>query len=238
MQQQEKHLKLGKMTSAELADWFNITSSTYTHNRKKKLEELKIFADFEKIYNGVNITNIKIPIYAKKGSRAYNIIRDNFSNAWHKSGYDTAARVGSQIWRENSELQNMINETTAKAYTSRVRTEFYGRVYKKESGSLGYCKYAYVVSNEWEEAVLLTDEQSSQVSELIHKIYTNEQEPYVYDAYCCGQITEEEYNEFQEDWKNKAGDRYSQFIEGLYNLLGFYPTKVTKIIKKEVASAF
>lgn len=236
--QQEIQLKLGIMTIQELCDWFHIKRNTYYHSKEKKLEELEIFADFEKIYNGVNITNIKIPIYAKKGSRAYNIIRDNFSNTWHKSGYDTAARVGSQIWRENPELQNMISESTAKAYTSRVRTEFYGRVYKKESGSLGYCKYAYVVSNEWEEAILLTDEQSSQVSELIHKIYTNEQEPYIYDAYCSGQITEEEYNEFQEDWKNKAGDRYAQFIEGLYNLLGFYPTKVTKIIKKDVVSAF
>lgn len=236
--QQEIQLKLGIMTMQELCAWFHIKRNTYYHSKEKKLEELKIFADFEKIYNGVNITNIKIPIYAKKGSRAYNIIRDNFSNTWHESGYDTAARVGSQIWRENTELQNMVSESTAKAYTSRVRTEFYGRVYKKESGSLGYCKYAYVVSNEWEEAILLNDEQNSQVSELIHKIYTNEQEPYVYDAYCSGQITEEEYNEFQEDWKNKAGDRYSQFIEGLYNLLGFYPTKVTKIIKKNEASAF
>lgn len=219
------------MTSIELANWFNITFSTYTHNRKKKLEELKIFADFEEIYGGVNIINIKIPIYAKKGSRAYNIIKENFSNAWHKSGYDTAARVGSQIWRENPKLQDMINESTAKAYTSRVRTEFYGRVHKKENGSLGWCKYAYVVSNEWEEAILLTDEQSALVSELIHKIYTNEQEPYVYEAFCSGQITEAEYNEFQKDWKDKAGDRYFQFIEALYELLGFYPTKVTKIMR-------
>lgn len=226
------------MTSAELADWFNITSSTYTHNRKKKIEELRIFAEFEEVYGGLQITEIKIPIYAKRGSRAYNIIKDNFSNAWHASGYDTAARVGSQIWGENLELRDMISESTAKAYAARVRTEFYGRVYKKEEGSLGWCKYAYVVSNEWEEAILLTDEQSIQVSELIHKIYTNEQEPYVYEAFRDGQITEEEYNEFQEDWKNKAGDRYFQFTEALYDLLGFYPTKVTKIIKRDAASAF
>ena len=237
MIQEDIQLKLGKMTSAELADWFNITSSTYTHNRKKKLKELKIFADFKEIYGGVEITKVKIPIYAKKGSRAYNIIRDNFSNAWHASGYDTAARVGSQIWGENPELQDMISESTAKAYTARVRTEFYGRVYKKEQGSLGWCKYAYVVSNEWEEAILLTDEQSAQVSELIHKIYTNEQEPYMYEAFCGGQITEEEYNEFQEDWRNKAGERYKKFIMELAELLGFYPTKVTQIIKEE-ASAF
>ena len=97
-------LKLGKMSRLELSQWFGVKPNTYDHSKKKKLEELKIFADFEETYGGVNITKIKIPIYAKKGSRAYNIIKNAFSDAWHKSGYDTAARVGSQIWKESLEL--------------------------------------------------------------------------------------------------------------------------------------
>ena len=127
----------------------------------------------------------------------------------------------------------MITETTAKSYAARVRTEFYGRVYKKEMGLLGWCKYAYVVENKWEEAVLLNDEQNKQVTDLIRKIYTNEQEPLVYEAYQEGSITEKDYEEFQKDWKNKAGERYNIFIKELSNLLGFYPTKVTKIINQE-----
>lgn len=226
-------LKLGKMSRLELSQWFGVKPNTYDHSKKKKLEELKIFADFEEVYGGVNIIKIKIPIYAKKGSRAYNIIKNAFSDAWHKSGYDTAARVGTQIWRENLELQNMITETTAKSYAARVRTEFYGRVYKKEIGLLGWCKYAYVVENKWEEAVLLNDEQNKQVTDLIRKIYTNEQEPLVYEAYQEGSITEKDYEEFQKDWKNKAGERYNIFIKELSDLLGFYPTKVTKIINNK-----
>ncbi len=62
--------------------------------KKKKLEELKIFADFKEIRGGVEITNIKIPVYAKKGSKAYNIIKENFIKTWHKSSYDTASRIG------------------------------------------------------------------------------------------------------------------------------------------------
>lgn len=237
MIQEDIQLKLGKMTRIELAEWFHIKPNTYDHAKKKKLEELKIFADFKEIYGGVEITNIKIPIYAKKGSRAYNIIKENFSKAWHKSGYDTASRVGSQIWQENKDLQDMISEQTAKAYTSRVRSEFYGRVYKREMGALGWCKYAYVVINQWDEAVLLNEEQSKQVNELIYRIYSNEQEPLIYEVYKEGGITKEEYEEFQEDWKNKAGDRYSTFISELEKILGFYPVKVTRIINKE-ESAF
>ena len=133
----------------------------------------------------------------------------------------------------------MITETTAKSYVSRVRTEYYGRVHKQETGSLGWCKYAYVVENCWEEAVLLTDEQSAQVNQLIYEIYTNEQEPLVYEAYKEGTISEKEYEEFQLDWKNKASDRYITFIDRLSKMLGFYPTKVTKITNTEkLKSAF
>lgn len=235
----ETELKLGKMTRAELAEWFGIKPRSYDNAKAKKLKELQIFADFEEVYGGVNIIKIKIPIYAKKGSRAYNIIKEAFPNAWHKSGYDTAARVGSQIWRQNLELQDMITETTAKSYVSRVRTEYYGRVHKQETGSLGWCKYAYVVENCWEEAVLLTEEQSAQVNQLIYEIYTNEQEPFVYEAYKEGTISEKEYEEFQLDWKNKASDRYITFIDRLSKMLGFYPTKVTKITNTEkLKSAF
>lgn len=131
----------------------------------------------------------------------------------------------------------MISLQTAKAYTSRVRSEFYGRVYKKEMGTLGWCKYAYVVINQWDEAVLLNEEQNQKVNELIHRIYSNEQEPLMYEAYKEGGITKEEYEEFQEDWKNSAEDRYFIFITGLEKILGFCPTKVTRIINKE-ESAF
>lgn len=103
-------LKLGKMTRPELAEWFGIKPNTYDHNKKKKLEELSFYADFVEVYGGVKILAIKISTYSKEGSRAYSIIKENFDKAWHKSGYDTAARVGSQIWAENEELKKLISE--------------------------------------------------------------------------------------------------------------------------------
>ena len=118
-------LKLGRMSRKELAEWFNIKPNSYDHSKKQKLDELKFFAEFEEIYGGVVIKSIKIPIYAKQGSRAYNIIKENFGKFWHKSGYDTAARAGSQLWKENEELQSLISEETAKSYFARVRSEFY-----------------------------------------------------------------------------------------------------------------
>lgn len=128
-------------------------------------------------------------------------------------------------------------QKTAKIYTAKVRTEYYGKVYMKEEGTKGSCKYAYVVSNQWDEAILLTEEQNKQISRLIHSIYTNEQEPLMYEAFKEGQITEEEYLDFLDNWQKGSEARYLDFTTQLEQLLGFYPTKVTKITDKE-SSAF
>ncbi len=62
---EEKKLKLGKMKSQEIAEWFGITYASYRRVSKQKLKQLKLFADFEVIYGGVNITKIKCPYYIK-----------------------------------------------------------------------------------------------------------------------------------------------------------------------------
>ena len=149
-------------SSKELAEWFGISPKTFSNKRKKYLNNLKYFADFEDLggQKGILIKQVLNPIYSKKGSIAYQIIKDNFHKAWHSSGYDTAARVGSQIWKENEELQQLISEATAKQYVLKARTEFYGKVYDRDSyGELGICKPVYIARNSWDEAILLTDEQ-------------------------------------------------------------------------------
>ena len=56
-------LHLGKYTNKELAEWFNIKAETFSRYKKKKLEELKTFADFDEIYGGVYIKTIYTTTY-------------------------------------------------------------------------------------------------------------------------------------------------------------------------------
>ena len=236
-----EELKIGKVTSKELASWFGYAYSTFRKKSKQLLEELEDYALFEKIYGGVVIKEIYNPVYEKINNSAYQIIKENFHNAWHSSGYDTAARVGSQIWRESEELQELIKESTAKHYASKVRSEFYGRVYKKEKGSIGYCKYDFVKRNGWEEAELLTEEQYAAIKELKKEIYVNEQEPYLYESLIKGEITESQYQEAINDWNSEENraERYNRFTEGLLKITeGIPPNKVTKIIQEIEAQAW
>lgn len=224
-------------SSKELAEWFGISPKTFSNKRKKYLNNLKYFADFEDLggQKGILIKQVLNPIYSKKGSRAYQIIKDNFHKAWHSSGYDTAARVGSQIWKENEELQQLISEATAKQYVLKARTEFYGKVYDRDSyGELGICKPVYIARNSWDEAILLTDEQIATINKIRREIYDDEQAPMLDEALIHHEISEEEYEKILKDYnsKEKRAERYYNFINRVADELDIMPDKVTLIIKQ------
>ena len=58
-------LKIGKMPTKELAEWFGIAYSTFRKRSSILLEELKYFCDYEKYYGGVEIKQIYISEYVK-----------------------------------------------------------------------------------------------------------------------------------------------------------------------------
>ena len=68
-------LKLGKMTSKELAKWFGRSYNTYKNKIDYYLDILSEYCDFEKIYGGVDIKEIYIEEYDKeirpKAKRVY-----------------------------------------------------------------------------------------------------------------------------------------------------------------------
>ena len=53
-------LILGKMTSKQLAQWFGVLPSTYSHNIPSYLSRLEDYCKFEKVYGGVIISEIYI----------------------------------------------------------------------------------------------------------------------------------------------------------------------------------
>ena len=59
-------LRLGKMTSKEIAQWLGISYTTYKNNIDKYLDKIIMYADFDKIYGGINVKEIFIKEYDKK----------------------------------------------------------------------------------------------------------------------------------------------------------------------------
>jgi len=59
-------LRLGRMTTEEMANWFGVTVTTYYSRRKKRMEELKEYCDFEEYIGGLIIKEIYKDTYEKK----------------------------------------------------------------------------------------------------------------------------------------------------------------------------
>ena len=78
---EEIHLKIGKMKTDEIAAWFGLTgksrAQTFRNNKERYLRELEDYADFDIVYGGINIKEIKIPgddIYIKGHSESKKLI--------------------------------------------------------------------------------------------------------------------------------------------------------------------
>ena len=69
-------LKLGKMTSSELAEWFGVSKKTFTNNAQKYLDKLNDFAKYERVWGGVEI----LEIYMKEYIKGYSNVDDVYFN--------------------------------------------------------------------------------------------------------------------------------------------------------------
>ena len=72
-----------KVSTKELADWFGIVYKTYCNQRKKRLEELKGFCDYDEVYGGVIIKKVYFDEYYKyqdDENRVLKVINDKYFN--------------------------------------------------------------------------------------------------------------------------------------------------------------
>lgn len=69
-----KHLKLGKMTGQEIAEWMNVKYSTYSNNPKKYIIRLNDFCNYEIIRGGAIIKEIYQDYYEPDVQQKYDKI--------------------------------------------------------------------------------------------------------------------------------------------------------------------
>ena len=113
-----KELRLGKMTSKEIAEWLGITYNTYKKNVKKHLEKLDGFCDFEQIRGGINVKEIYISIYDKNLSKKVEcmIIIGGRNSSNTKKLYEIAKKycINTVLVETAKELQNYKMEKCSK----------------------------------------------------------------------------------------------------------------------------
>lgn len=216
-------LRLGIMTNKELAEWFGIGANSFTNHRKKKLEELRNFAEFEELRGKVNITKIIMPIYTKLGSKAYQRIKDEVDKEWSEDGLDSCSRVSLKI-EEKLKNELTIAPGTIYNYTRQSRNELYGVPFQ-ERGSIGSCVYLWCkktgegINTEY---ALLTPEEEELKQTLIKKYFgdATEKQIIVKGMVEMGEIRKEEAWSVLEELTGMNNNNFIMFLSELQAKIG------------------
>lgn len=233
-------LKLGIMTNKELATWFGIQPATFSKNKEKKLEELKAYADFEQVGNKqtkINIKQIYEPVYQKKGSQSFEIIKNKFDTVWSEDGLDTCSRVCYQILETTEGIT--VKESTAYNYTIKSRNDLYGKPFQGR-GSLGSCRYVWGKKDEEGRVRKLTDQEEKIKQDLIKKYFgdASQKQIFVQAMVEAGEISKEQAWDVLIKMTNMQGNNFLVFLKELQEKIGCKVVRATQVDRIEQKSAF
>lgn len=224
-------LKEGKMTNEELAEWFGVKPKSFRDTKKKKLEELRAYADFREEKGKVIITEIyNAGPYVKKKSKDYQIVKSSFDKEWDDSGLDTCSNVSNKIY-EKHQNELAIAESTTYNYTRLVRNELYG------IPGVGTCHYLWCKKVAIEDGVDVLEEFNEEEqrikAELMKKYFATDEEQDYWIAHQvdAGEITEQQAYRLTRELRgmNRAG--FMAFKKELEERIGCPIVKGTKLEK-------
>ena len=218
-------LKEGVYTNKQLAQWFGVKENTFRSKKKKKLEELKNYADFIETGSKVQIIKVYFDTYVKKRSESYKKIQELVEKNWSANGFDTCVHVKELIKGDES-LQNLA-DATIYTYVRKAHIENFGNPAKEDGGAKGVCYYKWGKrdKNDNKKPLYFIDEEKEYFFALIKKVFqTNPEETAkeqaLYQAYKKKEIPKEEYYEQRDALDEKKYGKWCLVEEGMFNKFG------------------
>ena len=224
-------LKLGKMTTKELAQWFGISYGSFRTMKAKKFEELKNYACFEEVYGGVNITAIIKETYNKKDNKIREIYEQGFEEL--KQPIDTVSHINTQIYEKYyDKLPTLSSAASGYRYAIEVRNANYGVPFKG-NGSKGCCYYLWCKMEERDGKqfyIQFTEEEDKIKQDLLKKHFgTNEEKDLlIAEMVANGEISKEDAYDIMMEYRNLNGKGFMSFLKELEKQIGAKVVKATK----------
>lgn len=229
-------LHLGKYTNKELAEWFGIKTETFTRYKKKKLEELKNFANFDEIYGGIYITNIKEPTYNKNSQKIRELYQKGFEEL--RSPIDTVSNINNKIFEKyGKELTTLSSPQSGYHYAIEVRNANYGIPFK-DVGKLGRCYYLWCKvekrSNNELYFVQLSPEEEQKKKILLKQFFGTDEEKDILIAQMVdsGEISEAEAYRLTREYRGLNNAGFMGFLKKLEKEIGAKIVRATKFEKE------
>ena len=235
-----KQLKLGKIKTKELADWFGISYGSFRVVKQQKLEELKLYCDFEEIYGGVNILKIYDNSnleYIKESKKNYELVKTSFSEEWNEDGIDTCSNVAVKIYDKHKNELTVLDNTTYN-YVRKARNELFGIPFL-DAGELGSCVYLWCKKEQLADGTIIytqfTDEEDKIRKDLMKKHFSTdvEKEVFIAEMVEAGEITKEQAYDALCEMKNLNKAGYTGFLKALKAAIGCDVSKATLLYKND-----
>lgn len=224
-------LRLGKMTTKELAEWFGVSYGRFRNIKKQKLEELKEFCFFEEVYGGIEITAIINPIYVKELNSIREVYQQGFEEL--KQPIDTVSHINSQIYEKYyDKLPTLSSAASGYRYAIEVRNANYGVPFKS-NGSKGCCYYLWCKMEEKDGKqfyIQFTEEEDKIKQDLLKKHFgTNEEKDLlIAEMVSNGEISKEDAYDIMMEYRNLNGKGFMSFLKELEKQIGAKVVKATK----------
>lgn len=229
-------LHLGKYTNKELAEWFGIKTETFTRYKKKKLEELKNFANFDEIYGGIYITNIKEPTYNKNSQKIRELYQKGFEEL--RSPIDTVSNINNKIFEKyRKELTTLSSPQSGYHYAIEVRNANYGIPFK-DVGKLGRCYYLWCKVEKRSDNELyfvqLSPEEEQKKKILLKQFFGTDEEKDILIAQMVdsGEISEAEAYRLTREYRGLNNAGFMSFLKKLEKEIGAKIVRATKFEKE------
>jgi len=221
----------GKKTNKELAAWFGITANTFGAHKKRKLEELKCFANFHLEGTKVVIDEVLEPIYTKAGSVNYQKVKNEIDPTWSETGLDTCSRVAQTIYEKLSQEDEDFNlrDRTVYDYTRKGRDELYGKPFSG-SGEIGTCEYIWCKRTE-DGYEFLTDDEIAIRNKLIKKYFgdATEKQLLVKQMVQDGELKREDAFDYLNEITGMTDNKFLIFLKELQDQIGCQIVKGTYV---------
>lgn len=231
-------LRLGKMTSREMAEWFGISYNSYKNHIPKYLLLLYTYCDYEKIYGGVNIIKIYLDTFDRSISLKDRTLYKNEIIECLKTqqGLSTISGMSEKL-TDQGEYSSV---STARRRLTEAGKQLFGETKSLTScGEIGTREYIWAIKLDgYNHYRLLTEDEEKQFDNIITAAYTAEPDKIKKNALleeCLRnkEITSDEYFEIKDNLKL---DTFRDCIFRFKELTGFWIVRCTQHEIKETVS--
>lgn len=166
-------LKLGKMSSKEVAQWLGISYSTYRNSIDKYLEKLESFCIYEKVYGGIIVKEIFIEEYDKTLNLKADIMyyKEIRFCVEKQDGLSTVAGMSRKLI-QTGEFKSF---STAKRHMTRAGNLLFGKVEGLHGEGIAGARDAVwgIKLDDYNHYRLMTEEEEAKFNEILKTYYSS-----------------------------------------------------------------